>query len=389
MMFKTHKRLVHKNKSHITKGLVVANILIIGIALSLALPLNAVSEQYILGDEQTLPSEAILDGGEQVSEGAPTKKLTISVHTVARGETLSTIAEEYGISVNTIRWANELTAKSIIKEGQKLTILPVTGVEYKVGKGDSLISIAKQYGSDVEEIKEVNDLESGVIKIGQVLIIPDAMPIEKKVTAPAPKEVKKVVTPAPAATPKPQPAVEKTANETTVTVVPPTPTALTGEVVEPEDKEENKKDITIVADTANNGAVPPVAVSGVKTDNYFTHPVPGSVLTQGFHGYNSVDFGAPKGTPIVAAADGVVIVEKGAGKWYGGYGNYIVIAHDNGTQTLYSHNSKNLVSVGDVVKQGQQIGLVGSTGRSTGPHLHFEVRGGTNPWVGVPKGTTF
>jgi murein DD-endopeptidase MepM/ murein hydrolase activator NlpD len=139
----------------------------------------------------------------------------------------------------------------------------------------------------------------------------------------------------------------------------------------------------------NNGAVPKVAVSGVNTQNYFSHPVPGSVLTQGLHGYNSVDFGAPLGTPVLAAADGVVIVEKGAGKWYGGYGNYIVIEHDNGTQTLYSHNSKNLVNVGDEVKQGQKIALVGSTGRSTGNHLHFEVRGGTNPWVGIKKLTQF
>lgn len=367
-MFKPHKRLVHKNKSHITKGLVVANILIIGIALSLSLPLNAVSDQYILGEEQTLPSETILDGGEEVSEGAPTKKLTISVHTVASGETLSSIAEEYGISVNTIRWANELTTKSVIKEGQKLTILPVTGVEYKVGKGDSLISIAKQYRSDVEEIKEVNDLENGTIKIGQVLIIPDAMPIEKKapVVAAKPKEAKKVV---------PE-------------EVKPVPVDATRSV-ESVPTEEKNTEVAIVPDNANNGAVPKVLVSGVKTENYFIHPVPGSILTQGRHGYNSVDFGAPTGTPILAAADGTVIVEKGAGKWYGGYGNYIVIAHDNGTQTLYAHNSKNFVSVGDVVKQGQQIGLVGSTGRSTGPHVHFEVRGGTNSWVGVPKGTTF
>lgn len=382
-MLEPDKRRSHKRKSYILGALIVCNIAILTTTFSLLPSVSAGSSQQILGDEQSLPDEAVLDGGEQVSEDAPTKKLTISVHTVASGETLSSIAEEYGISVNTIRWANELTAKSVIKEGQKLTILPVTGVQYKVGKGDTLITIAKQYGSEVEEIKEVNDLESGTIKIGHVLIIPDAMPFEKKVVAPPTKEVKKVVTSTPVAAPKPEPLVEKKVNETVVATH-----ALVGEVVQ-EDKEENKKDITIIADTANNGAVPPVTVSGVKTDNYFIHPVPGSVLTQGRHGYNSVDFAAPKGTPVLAAADGTVIVEKGAGKWYGGYGNYIVIAHDNGTQTLYAHNSKNLVNVGDVVKQGQQIALVGSTGRSSGPHSHFEVRGGTNTWTAVSKGTTF
>jgi murein DD-endopeptidase MepM/ murein hydrolase activator NlpD len=368
MMFKNHKRFSHKRKSYILGALVVCNITILTTTFSLLPSVNAGNSQQVLGDEQSLPREAILDGGEEVQEDAPTKKLTISVHTVTKGETLSSIAEEYGISINTIRWANELTAKSLIKEGQKLTILPVTGIQYKVGKGDSLISIAKQYGSDVEEIKEVNDLESGTIKIGQVLIIPNALPIEKKtpVAVPKPKELKKVVS----EEVKPQPVAMVRSDETTPV-------------------EQIKKEIDIVGDTSNNGAVPAVSVSGVKTENYFIHPVPGSVLTQGKHGFNSVDFGAPKGTPILAAADGTVIVEKGAGKWYGGYGNYIVIAHDNGTQTLYSHNSKNLVSAGDTVKQGQQIALVGSTGRSTGDHLHFEVRGGTNPWVGVPKGTKF
>jgi murein DD-endopeptidase MepM/ murein hydrolase activator NlpD len=66
--------------------------------------------------------------------------------------------------------------------------------------------------------------------------------------------------------------------------------------------------------------------------------------------------------------------------WNGGYGKYIVISHPNGTQTLYAHNLENYVSVGDAVVRGQIIGSVGSTGKSTGPHLHFEVRGAKNPF---------
>jgi murein DD-endopeptidase MepM/ murein hydrolase activator NlpD len=112
---------------------------------------------------------------------------------------------------------------------------------------------------------------------------------------------------------------------------------------------------------------------------YFTHPLPGSRKTQNIHGFNGTDWGAPKGTPILAAASGKVIVAKYSG-YSGGYGQYVVIEHDNGTQTLYAHASKVLVSVGDEVKQGETIALVGSTGRSTGNHLHFEVRGAMNPF---------
>jgi murein DD-endopeptidase MepM/ murein hydrolase activator NlpD len=69
-----------------------------------------------------------------------------------------------------------------------------------------------------------------------------------------------------------------------------------------------------------------------------------------------------------------------SGGWNGGYGTYIVIKHENGTQTLYAHNSSNTVSVGDEVEQGDVIGYVGQTGKATGPHLHFEVRGAKNPF---------
>lgn len=111
----------------------------------------------------------------------------------------------------------------------------------------------------------------------------------------------------------------------------------------------------------------------------YTHPVPGAVRTQGIHGYNGVDYGAAVGTPILAAASGEVIVAKTSG-YNGGYGLYVVIKHANGTQTLYGHLSKVSVAVGDAVSGGETIGLLGNTGRSTGPHLHFEVRGARNPF---------
>lgn len=112
---------------------------------------------------------------------------------------------------------------------------------------------------------------------------------------------------------------------------------------------------------------------------YFTNPVPGSVETQGIHGYNGVDLAAPAGTPIHAAADGTVIIVHTSG-YNGGYGLYVAIKHSNGTQTLYAHMSRVAATVGEKVSQGEVIGYVGSTGRSTGNHVHFEVRGGVNPF---------
>lgn len=111
----------------------------------------------------------------------------------------------------------------------------------------------------------------------------------------------------------------------------------------------------------------------------FTHPLPGSVRSQGIHGYNGVDFAAPAGTPILASASGEVIIARGSG-WNGGYGLYVVLKHGNGTQTLYAHMSRLAVSTGVRVSAGQIIGYVGNTGRSTGNHLHFEVRGARNPF---------
>jgi LysM repeat protein len=111
----------------------------------------------------------------------------------------------------------------------------------------------------------------------------------------------------------------------------------------------------------------------------FVNPVPGAVRSQGIHGYNGVDLAAPAGTPVRAAQGGEVIVARGSG-WNGGYGLYVVVKHPNGTQTLYAHLSSLAVTAGDPVVSGQTIGAVGNTGRSTGNHLHFEVRGARNPF---------
>jgi murein DD-endopeptidase MepM/ murein hydrolase activator NlpD len=123
--------------------------------------------------------------------------------------------------------------------------------------------------------------------------------------------------------------------------------------------------------------------SGSKTyptySGYYLRPIAAGRKSQGIHGNNGVDLAAPIGTPIMASADGKIIVSRKGG-YNGGYGTYVVISHSNGTQTVYGHMSANNVSVGQNVEQGQVIGAIGMTGKTTGPHIHFEIRGAKNPF---------
>jgi murein DD-endopeptidase MepM/ murein hydrolase activator NlpD len=112
---------------------------------------------------------------------------------------------------------------------------------------------------------------------------------------------------------------------------------------------------------------------------YFIRPVTNAVKTQGLHGYNAIDLAAPVGTPILASHDGVVLLSK-VGGWNGGYGNLVIISHPNGSETVYAHASRIFVNTGDRVKQGQIIAEIGATGKATGPHIHFEIRGAKNPF---------
>ncbi len=246
----------------------------------------------------------------------PTSDL-ITVYVVHEGDTLAAIANMFDVSKNTILWANP-EAKSGVKAGQELIILPVTGVRHVVKKGDTISSIAKKYGGDAEDIAGYNGVGiADALAIGDTVIIPDG-------------EVSAVTT-----------------------------SASSG-----------KKSTSVIAKTSSSGPV--------SSNGYYIKPTAGK-LTQGFHGpYQAVDVGAPIGTPIYAAAAGKVLVAKTSG-YNGGYGLMVIIQHDNGSQSLYAHMSKVMVKAGQTVSQGQQIGAMGSTGRSTGSHLHFEIRGIKTP----------
>jgi LysM repeat protein len=235
----------------------------------------------------------------------------ISVYVVREGDALSQIAEMYGVTTNTILWANDIPKASGIQAGDTLVILPIVGVQHTVAKGETLGSILKKYDANLKEVLEYNQLASAdSLSVGDELMIPGG-------EINAPKTIRYAAA----------------------------PTKSTG------------------------------SVSGAG----FSHPTPGATRTQGIHGYNGVDYAAAHGSAIRAAAAGEVLISKSSG-WNGGYGQYVVVRHSNGTQTLYAHLSSNSVSVGDYVAVGQVLGGMGNTGRSTGTHLHFEVRGGRNPF---------
>ncbi|MBU6321541.1 M23 family metallopeptidase, partial [Patescibacteria group bacterium] len=267
----------------------------------------------------------------QGPEGSPGDSIVtpatdrIANYLVQPGDTLSGIAATYGVSVNTIIWANGLSSARDVHPGDNLIILPVSGVKHTVAKGDTLASLAKRYGADQGEIASYNGLSAdAALAAGSTIIIPGG---ELAAAAPAKAPSKK----------------------------------LGGGKVAV-------------------GAEPYLGGSGAAQNGYWTNPVPGGLIWQGIHGWNAVDIAAPKGTPIRAAAAGVVTVARSNGAWNGGYGNYVVITHANGTQTLYAHMTHAIVTSGQEVNAGQVIGYVGATGKATGPHLHFEVRGAANPF---------
>lgn len=228
---------------------------------------------------------------------------------VQDGDTISTIAEKFGVSQETLLWQNKLDKKAKLKQGQKIQVLPVTGVLHKVTRGETIYSISKKYDAEPQAIVDfpfntfVND-ETFALAVGQELVIPEGvMPEERPVTGLARRQ------------------------------------------------------------TPNAGAV---SASGI-----FAWPTVGQI-SQGFSWYHKgVDI-ANRAAPDVVAADSGTVTVAG---WpdNGGYGMRVIIDHGNGYQTLYAHLQQVYVKVGQTVRRGDALGKMGSTGRSTGTHLHFEI----------------
>lgn len=247
------------------------------------------------------------------ASNVPSNRTEIVQYTVQPGDVIGVIASQYGVSVETILWANNLTARSYIRPGDILKILPTSGVVHTVKKGDTVSKIARLYDAPEAEIINANRLQEGGkdIVVGEDLIVPGGE--------------------------KPQPVYVAPRNPTFSSIAAPLPS---------------------ITAPAGSGYLWPAGVRRIT--QYF-----------GLR-HDGVDIGGPLGTPLYAARAGVVNTSKCG--WNGGYGCYIILDHGDGVQTLYGHAADLFVAVGDEVAQGQNIASMGSTGNSTGPHVHFEVR---------------
>ena len=240
-------------------------------------------------------------------------------HIVSDGETLSSIAQRYGLQVSTILWENNLTEKSKIKAGDELRILPVDGIRHKVARGETIYSIGRKYGLEDSQLQVIvdypfneflNDEDFDVVA-GQYLMVPNGV--------------------------MPRAIASGTTNAT------------------------------------RYGVLTPDAGS-VSASGSFIWPASGRI-TQGYSFYHKAfDIANKAGGQILATDAGVVTVAGLLDNT--GYGNRVMIDHGNGFVTLYAHMSVIQVKAGQRVKRGDVLGQMGNTGRSTGTHLHFEIRQG-------------
>jgi murein DD-endopeptidase MepM/ murein hydrolase activator NlpD len=257
------------------------------------------------------------------SEAPATNNLRTRViqYVVEEGDAVASIAEKFHLKPSTLIAVNGLSSRAIIRPGMTLKVPPVDGIIYVVKRGDTVGLIARRLSAEVADILGANNLgEDGSISVGMEVIVPGG----------------KLPTPV---------------------VVPRSPSYA---------RVPSQSSGAVTAQDADDSAV---AVGRMLW------PAGVRRISQYYRGarHTGLDIAGPVGTPLYAASSGTVTY---AGWNSGGYGYMTIIDHENGYFTRYGHQSRILVKVGDSVRRGQVIGLMGNTGRSTGPHLHFEVMRG-------------
>lgn len=256
------------------------------------------------------------------SDSGEVFKNEIIEYVVEPDDSLSSLSEKFGVSADSIRWANNLAKGVSVKNGQKLIIPPVSGIIHYVKNGETISDIAAKYKAKADTIIDFNGLDlSGGIAIGDILVVPDG------------------VMPA-AASAKPSPA-------------------------------------PVLAPLASSYFMFPIGAPARRTQGlHYYNAVDFS------HGLCGEPIYAAAGGVVLKAR----LTSSTSRLAYGGAGNHITILHPNGVVTFYGHLNSAAVSEGQTVLQGQIIGFMGGmpgtagAGRSTGCHLHFAVLGAQNPF---------
>ncbi|MGC9598889.1 MAG: M23 family metallopeptidase [Minisyncoccia bacterium] len=270
---------------------------------------GSVSAAAEIAPSESSDNAAIKDTGTPI--GPAFDRSGMISYVVQKGDTLSQIASNFGISVDTIVSANPDVRAAALAVGTKLKILPTSGVVYQTKSGDTLESISDSFGIPQDKIVQFNQgVNFGSLDAGTPVIIPGG---------------------------------------------------------------------TDAAILASASVLPDLNGDFIMPTNGYDWGI--------LHHYNAVDIANSCGTPVVAAAEGLVVPDDAIpdtiGGWNEGYGNFVFIEHPfgDGVRTRYAHLEKILVQIGDYVKQGQVIGLMGETGDATGCHVHFEVYGAQNPFA--------
>lgn len=298
---------------------------------------------------------------EKPAPPPPPKRAEQITYKVKKKDTIPAIAKRYGIKQDTILMNNKDALNNKMKVGDTITFPSIDGLYYKLEKNDTLAKIAKKYGISVVDIVDYNNINPKKLKAGSTIFL-------KGVTLQKYKDVEgRLIAAQQAKEDKKKNKNKEKEKEKEKPEKPPKETKGSPPPPPPEDNDDGGRS----AAYSGAGFAYPVRYAGVSSPfgNRY-HPVLKRYIL-----HTGVDLVA-KYVPLRAAKAGVVTF---AGNM-SGYGKIIIIRHDNGYETRYAHLSVISTNVGEHVNQGDLIGKTGNSGRTTGAHLHFEIRQN-----GVPK----
>jgi murein DD-endopeptidase MepM/ murein hydrolase activator NlpD len=288
------------------------------------------------------PEERVARGPRRPEPRPEVRLPEVTTYIVEPGDSVRDIAAQFGIDEWTVLGANPEVAErpNLLFPGEPLTILPILGVLVTAGEGDTLAQLAESFEVDPAEVAAYNGLpDTGPLPAGARLVLPGARPA---LEAPVVELLEAL---------EALKALEAPEGD---------PLALA-----PEEEGEQQAATLPPISPLPGASFQPIWPADGEISTYF-----GEVVSTAPRGHAGLDIAAPFGAPVYAAEQGEVI-EVGS---FGPYGLLVVLAHSGHETTWYAHLSDFAVGIGDWVERGQMIGRVGSTGYSTGPHLHFEVR---------------